>query len=75
MYLYPHFSAARAHRQRKDNGLILALHVLFLNLDQLNFGLLCLSNETALSNVNFDLKHSNLYVNEEMINCSCCCGK
>ena len=42
MYLYPHFFAARAHRQKKDNGLILALSVLSLNLGQLNFRRLCL---------------------------------
>ena len=42
MYLYPHFSATRAQRQKKDNGQILALQVFFLNLGQLNFRRLCL---------------------------------
>ena len=33
----PILFATRVHTQEKDNGLILALHVLFLNLGQLNF--------------------------------------
>ena len=47
MYLYPHCSAARAHGQKKDNGLILALQVLFLNLGRLNFRRLCLFNSKS----------------------------
>ena len=54
MYLYPHFSATRAQGKKKDNGRILALQVLFLNLGQLDFRRLSLFNDTTL-HANFDM--------------------